>query len=330
MSYKNSLSDTLGISSYRFGDRILTPSLLSSVQPYLPLGKSFKRFHDNIILTPTQQKDGNQKRENVVKCLNQSYYHYDSPIDNSFFIGSWSKNTAIRPPRDVDIYFLLPLHIFTRFYNYTHNGQSALLQEVKTILSDSFPKTQMKGDGQVVVVSFGSYKVEVVPAFELRDGRYYICNTNDGGSYIITNPFAEFEYIDTIDNLNEHTLRPLIRILKVWQSFCKVPIKSFLLELLTAEFIQQLSLDIKNWSSFHIMIYDFFNFLYQKSQESAAYVPVPGTSEKIFIDNELKMFALRAKNCSSNALRYERKKQFLEANKWWQKIFGDRFSRRDY
>jgi hypothetical protein len=60
-------------------------------------------------------------------------------------------------------------------------GQSALLQEVKSVLTETYPNSDMSGDGQVVVVRFGTYNVEVVPAFALTNGRYWICHTNDGG-----------------------------------------------------------------------------------------------------------------------------------------------------
>ena len=98
----------------------------------------------------------------------------------------------------------------------------------------------MSGDGQAVLVRFETYNVEVVPAFELTNGRYWICNTRNGGSYKETNPWAEVSYIDAVDQANNRNLRPLIRMLKAWQGYCSVPIKSFQLELLAAYFLGQL------------------------------------------------------------------------------------------
>ena len=93
--------------------------------------------------------------------------------------------------RDVDLYFLLPVTVYNRFQTNVWNRQSALLQEVKGVPAETYPDTDMSADGQVVVVRFGSYNVEVVPAFVLTNGRYWICNTKDGGSYKETDPFAE-------------------------------------------------------------------------------------------------------------------------------------------
>jgi hypothetical protein len=41
----------------------------------------------------------------------------------------------VRPPRDIDLYFLLPPAVYHRFDNYIFvNRQSALLQEVRNVL----------------------------------------------------------------------------------------------------------------------------------------------------------------------------------------------------
>jgi hypothetical protein len=95
----------------------------------------------------------------------------------------------MRPPRDVDLYFVLPFAVYTRFQAHVWNRQSALLQEVKAALKGTYPDTDISGDGQVVV-RFGTYSVEVVPAILLTNNRYWICNTNDGGSYKETDPIG--------------------------------------------------------------------------------------------------------------------------------------------
>jgi hypothetical protein len=133
-------------------------------------------------------------------------------------IGSWGKNTVVRPPRDVDLYFILPPSIYYKFNNYQLNRQSALLQEVKTVLSKKYPDTYIRGDGQVVVVHFDTYAVEVVPAFLLQNGRYWICDTHNGGSYNETDPEKEREYICRVEQTNNNNLRRLICMLKAWQT----------------------------------------------------------------------------------------------------------------
>ncbi|MCG8509720.1 MAG: hypothetical protein MI741_10885, partial [Rhodospirillales bacterium] len=98
-----------------------------------------------MLLTQQQLDDGVTKHHGVQRCLNSHYYGISSDTANGFLIGSWGKNTCVRPPRDIDLYFLLPQEVYYRFSNYTGNCQSALLQEVKTVLQRTYPSTTMRG-----------------------------------------------------------------------------------------------------------------------------------------------------------------------------------------
>lgn len=184
-------------------------SVAQAVPQWIGVRQRFEQFHRNIALTELQYQDGVTKRASVVACLNRSYYGTSSPSDNSFLVGSWWENTAIRPPRDVDLYFVLPISVYHRFQSYQWNRQSALLQEVKAALAATYPDTDMSGDGQVVVVRFRSYAVEVVPAFLLQSGQHWICDTHNGGSYKQTDLWAEIRHIDAVDQANGSNIRPL-------------------------------------------------------------------------------------------------------------------------
>lgn len=298
---------------------------LLSPPPYAPPGwiavtQRFQQFHQNLLLSPLQVADGQTKRAGVVNCLNRAYYGTISETDNSFFIGSWGKGTAIRPPRDVDVYFLLPAAVYNRFQAYTWARQSALLQEVKDRLAITYPNTNMSGDGQVVVVNFGSYSVEVVPAFALTtQGRYWICDTNNGGSYKETAPWAEVNHLEAVDSANARNLRPLIRMLKAWQACCSVPIKSFHLELVASEFIAQSAWRLNNWFYFDWIMRDFFAFLYNRAN---GIVVRPGIFEIISLGDAWKSRAESAYNRALKACAYERDNRIAEAGDEWQKIFG--------
>lgn len=287
---------------------------------WIAVRERFEQFHRNLALTTLHQLDGHTKRANVVSCLNRAYYNTNAETENSFFIGSWGKDTAIRPPRDVDVYFVLPVTVYHRFQGHVWNRQSALLQEVKNSLAVTFPNTDMSGDGQVVVVNFSSYSVEVVPAFHLTtEGHYWICDTHNGGSYKETMPWVEAQYIETLDSTSASNLRPLIRMLKAWQTYCSVPIKSFQLELLAAEFFEQSPWRLKNWFYFDWIIRDFFAFLYRRANGTAF---VPGTFEPIYLGNSWQSRAESAYHRAFKACAFEYDNRVLEAGDEWQKIFG--------
>ncbi|HEY6456492.1 MAG TPA: hypothetical protein VIY90_14560 [Steroidobacteraceae bacterium] len=280
----------------------------------------FTEFHKNLALTPLQSADGMKKRAGVVSCLNNAYYGTSSETDNSFFVGSWAKNTATRPPRDVDVYFLLPPQVYNRFEQRLWNRQSALLQEVREQLATTYPDTDMSGDGQVVVVKFGTYCVEVVPAFMLTTpGRYWICNTSDGGSYKETAPWVEVNSLQAADLVNAGNLRPLIRMLKAWQAWCSVEIKSFHLELLATEFITQSPWHLKDFFYFDWIARDFFEFLCRRAN---GYVVVPGTHEVMALGDAWHSRAQSAHQRAVKACEYERDNLIEAAGDEWQKIFG--------
>jgi Second Messenger Oligonucleotide or Dinucleotide Synthetase domain len=303
----------------------LTPEPLLPVEmQWIAVRQRFQQFHDNLSLTPRQSIDGMTKRNGVINCLNRHYYGSTSVNDNSFLVGSWGKQTAMRPPRDVDLYFLLPFSVYTRLQAHIWNRQSALLQEVKDILAETYPGTDMRGDGQVVVVRFDSYNVEVVPAFLLTNGRYWICDTNQGGFYKEADPWAEVNYINSVDRATNSNLRPLIRMLKAWQAYCTVPIKSFQLELLAAQFISQCDWRLRDYFWFDWVSRDFFAYLYHRAN---TFVVVPGIHEQIFLGNAWQSRAASAYSRAVKACEHERYNRVEAAGDEWQKIFGTQIPR---
>ena len=127
--------------------------------------------------------------------LNAKYYSFSSGTANSFYVGSWGKGTRTRPPRDVDVLFSMPSDVYERFQRVSGNKQSQLLQEMRTALQASFPRTSIRGDGPVVLIPFQSYAVELLPAFKLNTGQYWIPITSDGGLYKTFDPDAELRNV---------------------------------------------------------------------------------------------------------------------------------------
>ena len=139
----------------------------------------------------------------IAKKLNKEYYDLDGDDRRHMHVvGSVGRKTAIKNASDLDLLFVLPKTIYDKYDNYESNGQSALLQEVKSVLQTRYPKTDLRGDGQVVVINFNSYTVELVPAFRKQDNSFYYPDTHDGGSWKTTNPLPE---IDACRRCNEQS-----------------------------------------------------------------------------------------------------------------------------
>lgn len=291
---------------------------------WIALTQRFATFNQNLKLTPDQISDGETKQAGVRRCLNNAYYGLSSDTANSFLIGSWAKDTRVRPPRDVDIYFVLSYADYLRFDKYSGNKQSALLQEVKSILQTTYSTTDMSGDGQVVLVRFNTINVEVVPVFALDNGKYFVPDTNSGGRYMVSDPTAEVNAMLTADILYNNNARRMVRMLKAWQYGCNVPIKSFWLELLITEFLPQSPWREQGYLYYDWLMRDFFAFLISRAN---TYLAAPGTSDFVALGDLWKSRAESAYARSLKACEYEYVDNVDAAGEQWQNIFGPQIPR---
>lgn len=283
----------------------------------------FEGFRANLALTAIQRADAITKFKGLLSTLNAAYQGTNSQSENGFLIGSWAKDTCIRPPRDVDMYYILPNSVYYRFEAYANgaNKQSALLQEVKGKLLASYPRSVIKGDGPIVLADFNGWTVEIAPAFFLNaeDRSYYVCDTKNGGSYQTTMPAYEIEKIDAAEKRNNHNVRPLIRMLKCWQANCNVGIQSFALELLAIEFLDQWAYSCEGLFYYDWMCRDFFEWLITRSGGA---VIAPGTNKIIWLGDAWKTRAESAAARAVKACDLEKGSYMLTAGDEWQKIFG--------
>ncbi len=132
----------------------------------------------------------------ITKIINQTFWGITNETAHSFYVGSYGRGTAI-DTSDLDVLFELPESEYNHFTGMYGNGQSRLLQAVKNAILGTYPNTNIKGDGQVVVAIFSDgMKFEILPAFKNSsiwgwDGTYKYPDTHMGGNWMTTNPKAE-------------------------------------------------------------------------------------------------------------------------------------------
>lgn len=284
----------------------------------MSVGSRFDAFLNNISLTEVQKTAGSERRASVVGALNSHYWGSSSDTANSKYVGSWGKFTRIRPPRDVDVLFELPTSVYERFRNRAGNKQSQLLQEVKGVLAAKFPNTDVRGDGPVVKVPFVSYNVELVPAFPLKGGGYWVCVTNDGGEYKKADYDAEIKVVRDSNDLTKGNTRNLVRMMKCWQGYCGVPLKSFWIELIAIEFLKTWAYRDKSSVYYDWMVRDFLKYLEGKVYGN---VFAPGTYEQMYLGDAWLSKAQTARQRAEKACILEADFPYT-AGEEWQKIFG--------
>lgn len=287
----------------------------------LGVGAKFNRFLSNIQLTESQLNDAKTKHEGVRRTLHNHYYSSGYFSSTSILVGSYGKNTATRPPSDIDILFIMPDSYFSQYYNSTGNGPSQLLQAVKNVLKKTYYSTDIRGDGQVVVVPFTSYGVEVLPVFSsgVNPGCYLTPNTHRGGSWNYTNPQAEKDHISTSNKLYNGNTVHLIKMTKVWKRVCSVPISSLAIELMAVPFISNWEYHGKTSTYYDYMIRDFFAYMQRRVN---SYEPIPGISERYHLGYSWESKAKTAYSQAKSACEYEAGNYPYLAAAEWKKIFG--------
>lgn len=148
-------------------------------------------------ISAEQRSDISYRYKRITKAINREFWNSESETAHSFYVGSYGRGTAI-DTSDIDILIELPRDVYNQYDAHKGNGQSRLLQAVKNAILETFPHSDVRGDGQVVVVNFtDGIKFEILPAFKILDyfgrwtGKYDYPDSNMGGNWLSTNPKAE-------------------------------------------------------------------------------------------------------------------------------------------
>ena len=133
----------------------------------------------------------------VTRAVNREFWSTQSDTQNSLYVGSYGRGTAINTS-DLDILVELPQNDYSSYNVMKGNGQSRLLQAVRSSILTAYPRSDVRADGQVVKISFSDgMKFEILPAFRKPDwlgqwdGTYTYPDTNMGGNWLSTNPKVE-------------------------------------------------------------------------------------------------------------------------------------------
>lgn len=275
----------------------------------MSIQEQFEQFYENIKLTSLQREDAKKKYTGVCQKLHD-YYYPDTKYtgDTKLLIGSYGKHTNIRPPRDVDVLFIMPEEKFQQYNNNVSNGQSQLLQDIRNILSEKYTTTEeIKGWGKVVLIQFsdGTHNVELLPAWEQTDGKFIIPNTEKGGYWETCDPRSEIQKIEDSDINTEGKARALIKMIKKWSENCTAELKSFQIENKVLDFFVNNEFMNKKYS---ILVRDFFNYF-----------------QNTTTDNNLRSHLNTALNRAKKACEFEEENDLEKAVEEWEKIFGDDF-----
>lgn len=263
----------------------------------------------------------------ITRRLNTDYWTTNSDTAHSLYVGSYGRNTAIQGFSDLDMIFQLPYTIYERYNNYAGNGQSALLQAVKSSIEKTYSTTSIRADGQVILVPFDDgITFEVVPAFINRDDSYTFPDANKGGRWLTTNPKPEIKAIRDRNFICNRNLVPLCRMMRSWKSKWTVPIGGLLVDTLAYQFIENYDYRDKSYLYYDFMCRDFFKWMSEQNSEQT-YWRAPGSGQYVYGKGLFQYKAKRCYNISLEAIMNEtaEPKREWSAKQKWRDIFGTAF-----
>lgn len=156
----------------------------------------------------------------VTAAINREFWNISSDVQNSIYVGSYGRNTAI-DTSDIDILVSLPEQSYNQYAYARGNGQSRLLQAVRQAILTTYRTSDVRADGQVVKIAFSDgIHFEILPAFENWDGTYRYPDTNMGGNWRSTNPKAEQEAIAQKNRSSNGLLNDTCRHLRNVRDYC--------------------------------------------------------------------------------------------------------------
>lgn len=265
--------------------------------------------------------------KNITRRLNTDFWTTTSDVSHSLYVGSYGRNTAIQGFSDLDMIFQLPYSVYTQYNGYTGNGQSALLQAVKSSIEKTYTTTSIRADGQVILVPFtDGITFEVVPAFINKDDSFTYPDANDGGSWRTTNPKPEIEAIRTRNTNCNKNLVPLCRMMRAWKVEWTVPISGLLIDTLAYQFIENYEYKDKSYLYYDFMCRDFFQWMSNQS-ETQEFWRSPGSGQYVYGKGLFQYKAKRCYNISLEAIEHETAtpKREWSAKQKWREIFGTSF-----
>ena len=259
--------------------------------------------------------------------LNTDFWDTISESAHSLYVGSYGRNTATQGFSDLDMVFELPSALYYKYDAYSSNGQSALLQAVRSSIGKTYSTSQIGADGQVIVVSFkDDITFEVLPVFTNKAASYTYPDSNDGGRWRTTNPRAEIKAIRDRNAVCNSNLVPLCRMTRSWKQKWDVPVGGLLVDTLAYQFIESYAYRDKSYLYYDWMCRDFFKWMADQD-EKQEYWKAPGSGQYVYGKGLFQYKAKRCYNIALEAISHEtaNPKREWSARQKWREIFGISF-----
>lgn len=280
----------------------------------------FKEFLTNIKISDKKADDISYRYGRITKSMNQEFRATDSKTANSLQVGSYGRYTGINSISDLDMLYIMPASKW-RDYNKS-GGQTKLLQDTKSAISNTYSSSDIKVDRCVVTVNFTDAHIDVQPVFEIEDQDYKYPDTYGDGAWKITKPRKEMDaMVEFADNKNKN-LRRLCKMARAWKNKHGVYMGGLLIDTLAYNFLKATAYyDEKSFSYYDEMCRDFFKYLYDQPKDQTEYGAL-GSKQRVKVRKSFKRKAKKAYDLAVEAIDATTDKN---KHSKWRDVFGNDF-----
>lgn len=283
----------------------------------------FETFNKNLRMSTETVDKIAYRYKRITKQLNKDFWASESDTLHSLYVGSYGRGTEIHTS-DIDMIMQLPYEIYDKYNKYANNGQSSLLQAVKTSIENTYKPTYIRADGQVIKLDFSDgICFEVVPGFINKDKSYTFPDANNGGRWRTTNPRPEIDELTKANTNCNKNLKRLCRMARAWKQTWDVPIGGLLIDTLAYNFLKNYIYKDKSYLYFDYISRDFFAYLKDQRTDQEYWLAV-GSNQYVYKKGNFQNKALRCYNISLDAIAKEKDYPTTAKSKW-REIYGTKF-----
>jgi hypothetical protein len=291
----------------------------------MSVADDFKAFRANYLIPASTVSSISYRYKRITRQLNIDFWTTDSETSHSLYVGSYGRDTAAKGVSDLDVSFTLPNSVYHQYNDHAGNGQSALLQAVRTSISRTYANSYVGGDGQVVALNFtDGIRFEILPVFVNDQNTFTFADSNNGGSWKVCDPRNEMNAFGVRNVAANRNLKAVSRMARVWRDRHGVPISGMLIDTLAYQFIDLWEHKDKSYMFHDWLVRDFMQYL-SMIDRTQNYWRAPGSGSHVSKKGNFQTPAATAYVAACSAIDHEAHSRPQTAHNKWREIFGSTY-----
>jgi hypothetical protein len=292
----------------------------------MSVADNFKAFRANYLIPSGTVTSISSRYKRITKQLNKDFWSTESETSHSLYVGSYGRDTAANGVSDLDVAFTLPNAVYHQYDGHAGNGQSALLQAIRTSIGRTYANSYIGGDGQVVALNFtDGIRFEILPVFVNKDGKTVtFADSNGGGSWKTCDPRGEMDAFAVRNRDTNGNLKAICRVARIWRDKHAVPMSGMLIDTLAYQWISGWAHRDKSYLYHDYLVRDFLLHLSQ-IDTNQTYWRAPGSGAYIWKKGNFQKQAGESYLAALSAIEHESNDRPATARNKWREIFGSTY-----